>query len=328
MRGPALLLLLALGGCAPRPLGYLEGAAGPTSRPLQAIAWGLTSICLLCTLGFLILLLYAVARGRRSASRDGDAIGRDFGGLPWIYWGIGLSFPALIVMAVWTLVTTRAVAEQPSRAPFTVEVTGHRWWWEVHYATGSPAADLTTANEIVIPTGVPIRLKLGSDDVIHSFWVPKLAGKMDMIPGHWNTTWFQADVPGTYRGECAEFCGLEHAKMAFTVRALAPAGFRRWAAYSLAPKHPGASVGRDLFETRCAACHSVRGTEAGGILGPDLTHVASRATIAAGMLPTSPASFDLWLADTQGVKPGALMPQIPLSAADRGAIVRYLGELH
>ena len=325
-RGP-LLAACVLGGCAPHPFGYLEGAAGPASRPLQAITWGLMSLSVICTIGFLVLLLYAVWRGRRAAVRGGDTIGRDFGGLGWIYWGVGLSFPALVIMAVWTLITTRAVAEQPSAAPFTVEVTGHRWWWEVHYATGNPAADLTSANEIVIPTGVPIRLRLGSTDVIHSFWVPKLAGKMDMIPGHWNATWFQADLPGTYRGECTEFCGFEHAKMAFTVRALPPTAFARWAAAALAPQALPASTGRTLFEGRCAVCHAVRGTTAGGILGPDLTHVASRATIAAGLLPTSPASFDRWLAATQAVKPGALMPQVPLARDERAAIVTYLGSL-
>ncbi|WP_185829254.1 cytochrome c oxidase subunit II [Sphingomonas ginkgonis] len=314
-----------LSGCASHPLGYLEGAAGPAARPLQSIAVGLTLIAVVGSLVTGLLLAAAIVNGRRKAKREGDGVKGHGGGLPWIWWGTGLTFPIFVAMAVWTLVTTRAVAEQQGSSPVTLEITGHRWWWEVRYRTPEPAGDLLTADDIVIPVGVPVRLKLMSADVIHSFWVPKLAGKMDMIPGHTNSTWFQADTPGIYRGQCMEFCGLEHARMAFTVRAVPREAFLQWYARNLAPA--AAAAQQALFTARCGLCHAVRGTSAGGLVGPDLTHVASRPTLAAGTLPMTLPALDLWLHDTQGVKPGSYMPQVPLSDTERKAIVTYLAGL-
>ena len=319
------LAFVLLSSCASHPLGYLEGAAGPAGRPLQSIAVGMTLISGLGSIVTGLLLVAAIMNGRRKARREGDAVEGHAGGLPWIWWGTGLTFPIFVAMAVWTLVTTRAVAEQTGPAPFTLEITGHRWWWEVRYRTPQPAGDLLTADDIVIPVGVPVRIKLMAGDVIHSFWVPKLAGKMDMIPGHTNATWLQADVPGTYRGQCMEFCGLEHARMAFTVRAMPREAFLRWYASNLLPAAP--ATAQALFTDRCGLCHAVRGTGAGGLVGPELTHVASRPTLAAGTLAMTPAALDHWLRDTQGVKPGAYMPQIPLTDAERRTIVSYLAGL-
>ncbi|MEO6092797.1 MAG: c-type cytochrome, partial [Novosphingobium sp.] len=208
------------------------------------------------------------------------------------------------------------------------EITGHRWWWEIRYRDADhPDHVVTTANQLVIPTGVPVRIELTSADVIHDFWVPKLGPKMDMIPGKTNVTWLDARDAGTYRGQCAEYCGLEHARMAFEVTALSPAAFARWSVAERAPATVPETRGRAVFADHCAACHSVRGTVAQGIYGPDLTHFASRPSIAAGTLPNTVAARDRWLADTQGVKPGALMPQVPLDDVDRAAVVRYLGAL-
>jgi cytochrome c oxidase subunit 2 len=174
---------------------------------------------------------------------------------------------------------------------------------------------------------VPVRIELTSGDVIHDFWVPKLGPKMDMIPGRTNVTWLEARDPGTYRGQCAEYCGLEHARMAFEVSALPPGEFTRWIEAERAPSLADQSRGQQIFASSCAACHSVRGTDAAGIYGPDLTHFARRPTIAAGLLPNTVAARELWLAKTQSVKPGALMPQVELGDADRHAVVRYLGSL-
>jgi len=319
----------ALGGCSGTPLGYMTGSGSESGDILQRIAWGLSAIAVAVTLIILLLIGAAIGVSVRRARREpGAAVARETGGLSFIYWGVGLSMPVLIAMAVWNFIATRAVAEAPAAPGLTVEVTGHRWWWEIRYRDpGQPDHVITTANQLVIPTGVPVRIDLTSGDVIHDFWVPKLGPKMDMIPGRTNVTWLEARDAGSYRGQCAEYCGLEHARMAFEVTALAPAAFARWMAAERAPATLPDTRGQQLFMARCAACHTVRGTGAAGIYGPDLTHFASRPTIAAGLLPNSVAARERWLAETQAVKPGALMPQVELGDADRHAVVHYLGSL-
>jgi cytochrome c oxidase subunit 2 len=312
---------------AAHPLGYLAGAAGPTAWPTQTLARGFTGISIAVTLIILALVVLAIVRGRRAVREDGDGVARSGSGLSWILWGVGLSLPVLMAMAIWSFAVTRAVAQPPARTGLTIEVTAKRWWWDMRYLADSPAGVFTTANEMVIPQGVPVTIRLTSGDVIHDFWVPKLGPKMDVIPGKWNATWLQADVPGTYWGACAEFCGMEHAKMRFRVRVLTPADYQRWRTGELEPAVAGAGAGHALFLMRCASCHAVRGGEAGGIFGPDLTHMASRTTIGAGLLPNTADGRDRWLADTQGVKPGAEMPTIPMTVPERHALVAYLGSL-
>lgn len=211
----------------------------------------------------------------------------------------------------------------------TLKIIGHQWWWEVRYEADSPHQSFVTANEIRIPTGQPVKLELESADVIHSFWVPSLTGKMDLITGQKNELQFTATNAGIYRGQCAEFCGLQHAHMAFAVIALAPDEYGRWRdrenQSATSPPDPLGKQGEDLFRGRgCALCHTVRGTLAGGQLGPDLTHIGSRTTIAAGTLPLSPASLGAWIADPQHIKPGNLMPQMSLQSDELIAIVHYL----
>ncbi|MDH7974204.1 cytochrome c oxidase subunit II [Sphingomonas sp. AR_OL41] len=321
--------LLALGGCSGAPLGYMTGSGSASGDILQQIAWGFSTIAVGVTLVIVILIGAAIAVSVRRARREPDSsVARETGGLNFIYWGVGLSMPVLIAMAVWNFIATRAVAKAPAAPGLIVEVTGHRWWWEIRYRDpGEPDYVVTTANQLVIPTGVPVRIDLTSGDVIHDFWVPKLGPKMDMIPGRTNVTWLEARDAGTYRGQCAEYCGLEHARMAFAVTALAPPAFARWMAAERAPASLPDTRGQQLFMASCGACHTVRGTGAAGIYGPDLTHFASRPTIAAGLLPNSVAARERWLAETQTVKPGALMPQVELGDADRHAVVRYLGSL-
>jgi cytochrome c oxidase subunit 2 len=173
-----------------------------------------------------------------------------------------------------------------------------------------------------------VRIKLASDDVIHSFWVPQLAGNMDAIPGLTNETWIEADRPGLYRGQCTEYCGAEHARMGLVLVAEAPADFRAWWAHQLAAPAPGAApAGRQAFGMHCGGCHAVRGTDAAGSLGPDLSHLMNRGTIASGMYPNNPAMLARWITDPQSLKPGALMPAPALSAAERTAVESYLEAL-
>ncbi|WP_128927146.1 cytochrome c oxidase subunit II [Bradyrhizobium guangxiense] len=214
----------------------------------------------------------------------------------------------------------------------TLKIIGHQWWWEVRYEDDSPDRSFVTANEIRIPIGQPVKVELETADVIHSFWVPSLTGKMDLITGQKNELQFTAKNAGVYRGQCAEFCGLQHAHMAFAVFALSPDEFGRWRDHenqsASSPADPLGKQGEQLFRARgCALCHAIRGTLAGGQLGPDLTHIGSRTTVAAGTLPMSSATLAAWIADPQHVKPGNNMPKMPLQSDELIAIVHYLEQL-
>jgi cytochrome c oxidase subunit 2 len=213
-----------------------------------------------------------------------------------------------------------------------ITVTGHQWWWEFTYEDGTPSNYFTTANEMHIPTGRPVRLRLQAADVIHSFWAPNLAGKKDLIPGHDAELWIQADRDGHYYGQCAEYCGFQHAHMRFVVIAEPLDQFKSWVADQRAPAtEPTAQIqyrGRDVFTSQsCALCHTIRGTLAGGRVGPDLTHVASRETIAAGRLPNTMGHLGGWIIDPQRIKPGVRMPQNAVAPDDLQALLEYLESL-
>ncbi|TYL89127.1 cytochrome c oxidase subunit II [Bradyrhizobium rifense] len=247
---------------------------------------------------------------------------------------LGLGIATIIIVLALSVVSyagQRSVFAKDPNA-LTLKITGHQWWWEVLYEADSPHLSFVTANEIRIPIEQPVRVQLESADVIHSFWVPSLTGKMDLITGQQNEIQFTAKTAGIYRGQCAEFCGLQHAHMAFSVIALPQDEFRRWREHENqsagSPVDPLAKQGEDLFRARgCALCHTVRGTLAGGQLGPDLTHIGSRTTIAAGTLPLNSATLGAWLADPQHIKPGNLMPQMPLQSDELIAIHHYLEQL-
>jgi cytochrome c oxidase subunit 2 len=271
-----------------------------------------------------VLVLVALARRRG----DRDTLVRRGGGEALIVIG-GVIVPAIVLTAVYVvgLRDLRALTV-PAHTDLTVEVTGHDWWWEVRY----PDQGIVSANELHVPVGRPVRLLLTSRDVIHSFWVPQLTVKTDLIPGHTNTTWVQASRPGTYRGQCAEYCGLQHAKMAIFVIADPPDAFDRWVANerqpAVAAADPVAARGRLALERNsCAACHTVRGTTAGGTLGPDLTHFGSRRTIGAGALPNTPGNLGGWIVNSQTVKPGNRMPPQPLTPEELQALLAYLERL-
>lgn len=234
----------------------------------------------------------------------------------WVVGG-GIVFPTVVLTALllYTFFATSSFSRGDTAAGngMRVEVTGELWWWRVRYLDAQGGLLLETANEIHIPAGEQVELVLVSDNVIHSFWVPNLAGKLDMIPGHVNRMRIDARAPGVYRGQCAEYCGAQHARMAFHVVAHAPEDFRRWLqaqqAPARAPATPQLQQGLALFEqNRCGVCHSVRGTAAQGQLGPDLTWVGQRAWLAAGTLPNNEGTLAGWIADPQHLKDGALMP--------------------
>jgi cytochrome c oxidase subunit 2 len=215
---------------------------------------------------------------------------------------------------------------------FTIRIRGEQWWWRITYPNHDQALAFETANEIHIPVGRTIRLELEAADVIHSFWVPSLAGKQDLVPGRSNTLTIRVERAGVYRGQCAEFCGLQHGHMAAFVIAEPPAEFEKWAALQRqpapAPTVGEASAGRSVFLSKpCAACHTVRGTVAVGKTGPDLTHLGSRKTIAAGLLDTTRGSLAAWIADPQTLKPGNNMPMTPLTSDELQALSAYLESL-
>ncbi|HYI45802.1 MAG TPA: cytochrome c oxidase subunit II, partial [Actinomycetota bacterium] len=228
---------------------------------------------------------------------------------------------------IFSLSEMRGLASDGADTDLSIEVIGHDWWWEVRYPDGT-----VTANEIHIPVGEPVRLELTSADVIHSFWVPQLQVKTDQIPGRVNESWLQADSPGRYRGQCAEFCGLQHTNMVVYVVADAPDDFEAWLANESSdaaePVGNVAERGRDLFmESSCAGCHAIRGTEASAEVGPDLTHLMSRETLGAGVLPMGPKELIDFVTDPQGTKPGMSMPPSELTDDELSAVITYLQEL-
>ncbi|WP_234484278.1 cytochrome c oxidase subunit II [Noviherbaspirillum pedocola] len=336
-RGIALILswLLAAPALADAdgPMGYLQTHAR-SADPVTRLNWGLIAISVLVMVIITALLLAGMLRKRGHAPRDGNGMPEvmpDTGGASWIYIGTGVSGLVLFGVAIWVLMVLSAVAAPAGKPGLTIEVAGRQWWWEVRYLGSDVSKTLVTANEIHIPVGVPVHVRLVGGDVIHSFWIPKLAGKTDMIPGQTNTTWLQADKPGVYRGQCGEFCGAQHAHMALYVVAQDGPAFDAWMRAQLAdPPVPAGGMalrGSQVFLEHCAVCHAVRGSLAGGRLGPDLTHLMSRATIAAGTLPNNLGNLEGWIANAQGIKPGSRMPPQNLSPEDLHAVTAYLQTL-
>ena len=242
------------------------------------------------------------------------------------------SLAVLIGLLFASVITGRAIGSRPGVQPLVVRITGYQWWWSIEYLDEAPSQHFTTANELHLPVGRPIVLNLVASDVIRSFWMPRLHGKTDLIPGRLNWTWFQVDEAGVFRGQCAEYCGLQHAHMGLVVVAEAPEDYERWASAQRQNAPPASSQeqvrGQDLVEHGpCAMCHTVRGTTAGARTAPDLTHFASRSAIAAAMLPNTRENLQQWIADPQSLKPGANMPRVPLSSDELNAVVAYLESL-
>lgn len=243
-----------------------------------------------------------------------------------------LTVLVLFVFLVLDISVGRAVTATPGTQALQIRVTGHQWWWEVQYRDAVPNHWVTTANEIHVPVGRPVVIELKSADVIHSFWPPSLSVKRDQIPGKENSLWFQADRAGEYRGQCAEFCGHQHAKMAFLIVAERTDSFDHWLAAqrdtAATPADSLTQRGQEVFlASPCVMCHTISGTPAGSHIGPDLTHLASRRTIAAGTLPNTRGNLAGWIIDPQAIKPGAKMPPNALAPADLQALLAYLETL-
>jgi cytochrome c oxidase subunit 2 len=316
-----VVLLSALAGC-----GGDQSALEPRSRASSDIAtlwWWMFVIACVVFAGALGLLGIAWLRRRRAGLPLVDDERPKLSlGLVLVF---GIVIPLVVNVTLFVIanfvVIKQTEAPAATTTPITIEVTGRQWFWEVRY----PGARVVTANEIHIPVRTRVNLVAVTGDVIHSFWVPQLNRKIDMIPGRRNRILLYADTPGRYRGQCAEFCGLQHAHMAMYVDAQEPADFRRWLHEQAAPATPQDGAGAQAFAADgCGGCHTIRGTDANGRVGPDLTHVGSRATLAALTLPNDSAALARWLRDPQHVKPGNRMPDLDLSQRDVAALVDYL----
>ncbi|ABE36005.1 cytochrome c oxidase subunit II [Paraburkholderia xenovorans] len=314
------------------PLNYFLHAAGPAAAPTQRLGWVLSAIAILVTLIIAGLLVGAIVRRRPAPpTRPFNA---EAGGMHWIYIGTGVSSIVLLAILVYVLITLESVASPAAHPQLTLTVTAYDWWWKVDYADDpDPLRNFSTANEIHIPVGQPVKILLKSADVVHAFWVPQLAGKTQTIPGQTNEQWIQADQPGIFRGQCSQFCGAQHAHMAFEVVAQSPADFAAWRAAQGRTAGGSAgdaavAAGRHLFAERCAGCHTIRGSDAAGLQAPDLTHLLSRRTLAAGALTNTPEHLLDWIEHAQRIKPEALMPDIPLTTGDAAALSAYLATLH
>lgn len=316
-------LVLAPPAAAAQPAMSVLAPAGPAALAIADIAWVLFIGAALIT-ALVMGLLWRAVRGAPRPVRPRR----------WIV-GAGLLFPAVVLAALagWSQWRARVVMAEPPPDALVVGVKGHLWWWEVRYHRPDGGTEIVLANEIRVPVGRTVWLGLTSADVIHSVWLPQLAGKMDTVPGRVNRLVFRVDRVGVYRGQCAEFCGEQHARMGLHLVAMAPADFDAWlqaqAQDARAPTTPQQLRGRDAFVAlRCTACHTVRGVSEEGRLGPDLTHVASRVALGAGTLANSAEAMAQWVAHTQELKPGARMPAYQrLDAETLQAIAAWLGSL-
>ena len=291
---------------------------GPDAQGIADIAWLMfAGAALIFVLVMALTFWAAFSRSARGwlAGRSAVVVG-----------GIVLPFVVLFVLLVVTLLAAARAQREHHDIALQVEVIGEQWWWRVHYLDASGAVDFASANEIRIPVGASVELRLKSTNVLHSLWLPSLAGKLDLIPGKDNRLRLRADAAGVYRGQCAEFCGGPHAQMALYVVALAPEAFEQWRSAQRAPAAPAAN---QTFLARCAACHAVRGTAAQGLVGPDLTHVGSRLSLGAGIVPNSAGSAAAWIGSGQHLKPGNLMPDFggELDGTQLTALAHYLQSL-
>jgi cytochrome c oxidase subunit 2 len=268
-------------------------------------------------------LLYTIIRFRRRANNQMPTQTHGNTRLE-VAWTI-LPSMVLLVIAIPTIPTIFAQDTVPPNATQHVRVIGHQWWWEFQY----PDLGVATANELHLPVGQTVRFDLTSADVIHSFWIPRMGGKMDVVPTRTNLLWFTPEQTGEFFGQCVEFCGIQHANMRMRLIVETPEAFQAWVQQqrAAAPQPSGgdAQRGAQVFaQGACVGCHTIRGTAASGTVGPDLTHVGSRRTIAAGMLDNDPQNLKHWIQDPQGVKVGSKMPNLGLSDADADALSAYL----
>lgn len=322
---PALSYFLPVDALAAAATVPVLDPASPNAATIRHLFFVVFLICFAIFVVVLALIVVSLVRFR-GASTPLQDFGRRRSEVVW-------AMPPVLIVFALSVVSTKLIlsiiAMPTSRVSEAGEadlvVVGHQWWWEARY----PAAGAVTANEIHIPVGRRLRVRVEAADVIHSFWVPQLGPKMDMIPGHPNFVWVEADRAGTYEGSCAEFCGDQHAWMRFTVVAEPASQYEAWLAHqsqpATAPAGTLAEEGRRFFFAQtCANCHAIKGTSAVANAAPDLTHLASRAQLAAGVIPNTPQDLARWLRDPQAIKPGCLMPNFTLNDEQVTQLVAYL----
>lgn len=322
------LSFLALADACDTPLSVFSTASDAAER-VSKLAWFMIILAAIIFVGVMTTAAVAAFRNRTS---DATSVDLSDPGAGWIIWG-GAVIPGIVLAAIFVM-SLSAMGRFPESHPVvTIRVTGHQWWWQLEYEVPELRQQFRTANEIHVPVGRPVRLILTSADVIHSFWVPQLQGKLDVIPGDTNDLRLIARRPGRYLGACAEYCGTQHAHMGLTVVAEDTTSFGQWAAHQLAdgtaPHDSIAAEGQRLFVAGpCSSCHTVRGTPALAQIGPDLTHVGTRLTLAAGTLPNTLGNLEGWIANAPALKPGTKMPAISAyDGAQLHAVAVYISSL-
>ena len=336
VRQTAALFPLLLGACSYQTYQSIFSDAAAEVRDFNIL---FVIFLIICTIMYILVIAFLIAgivRRRRAGQANVVEEGRHNESDPrlrpsLIGWAALVS-TGLFALAIASFIGDRSMANAAAHEKLSITVTGKQWWWDVQYNSADPSKMLRTANEIHLPVGVPTRIILNSSDVIHSFWVPSLAGKQDLIPGRPNDLTIVPRKIGIFRGQCAEFCGTQHAHMALTVQVESYPDFLKWWQAQLrpafAPTTPLARAGFDYVTQReCAMCHNISGTSASGRVGPDLTHVASRRSLASGTLPMSKGNLYGWVADPQSIKPGSRMPTVGLDSQELHAVVAYLETL-
>jgi cytochrome c oxidase subunit 2 len=333
----AMLVLCCVSKCAwSAPFQNALLPAGPQADHVYTLWLIMLATCTVVFIAVFAAFLFAIWRAPKASETTPPDIAKIREPEPRATRAVAiaaaLSIVGLLGLLVASVMTDRALAGLPLKDGVVINVSAQQWWWQATYESAEPSLTFDTANELHIPVGRPVLLKLQSPDVIHSFWVPNLAPKRDLIPGHTLTLQLRADEPGIYRGQCAEFCGYQHAKMAFLVVAEAPEDYERWAQAqresARAPTDDVQRRGQQLFlSSPCVMCHAIQGTSANAKSAPDLTHLATRRTIAAGTLPNTRGHLAGWIADPQQIKPGVNMPATTLPPEDLLALVTYLESL-
>jgi cytochrome c oxidase subunit 2 len=297
---------------------------GPVARAIADLWWVMLALGAATFAVFAVVLVAALRRGSPSTEEPSQARPSRL----ILLGGVVLPSVVLVIVLALTVRTMERIPNVASEGTLRIEVVGHRWWWEIRY----PQHGIVTANEVHLPVGRPVEFRVTSADVIHSFWIPELGGKIDLIPEDVNTLVLQADEPGVHRSQCAEFCGLQHAKMRLLAIAEPAERFDQWLERERQPAPPArsaaASEGQQVFaDAGCASCHTVRGTAADGTKGPDLTHIASRRTLASATVPNTAEQLTRWITDPHDIKEGVQMPATPLDDRERRALIDYLEDL-
>jgi cytochrome c oxidase subunit II len=323
--GLTFAALILLTGCGDNGQSTLDPSS-KASRDITNLWWGMLAAAAIGFAGTLFLIFLSRVRRERE---DFPLIGSDEKRLNSLVVAFGIVIPVLALTVLFYIANVGVLratdAPAKGETKMTIQVVGRQWFWEARYPGGA-----VTANEIHIPAGIPVKVVLTTADVIHSFWVPELNKKIDTVPGHPNSLLLYADKPGTFRGQCAEYCGLQHTKMAMRVYADPPARFRAWLANESKPLAASAQASpgfQSFTQNQCASCHTLRGTTARGRIGPDLTHLMSRKTIAALTIPNTSAYLRAWVRDPQRFKPGNKMPALQLEGPELTQLMDFLRSL-